>query len=280
MFRKAGAFYDRFSGGTGDAAVRPENRKTVGTQKQKKDLEEDSEHIEIAGENDWATAQMGKEASRIGRKKEGERRHTADETAMPELIDARRRLREMGEVIDSQRSFIEKQAAEIMRREKEKGSLQADLRDVQARYQEAFALLGKELQGAHTTSMSSKADSVTSKEVVEMVSNLNSEILQTATFIAHSFHFDTHRPAMTDLRKQAYDRVKVDSGEDMAGLLVSVRHYEDPLLFQIAIQSSLAWYCKKIISTWYFGNADAGNSLLADIYEGAQNQGMCEYMST
>jgi hypothetical protein len=107
-----------------------------------------------------------------------------------------------------------------------------------------------ELKGAQA--FLTTADSLSGAEVTTMVEGLNSEIFQTAAFIADSFEFEPMQAHSGAVPDTAHKKVAGWIGAKTLHLLTSTRHSEDPMLIQIAVQSCLARYSKDIIGTWCF----------------------------
>jgi hypothetical protein len=157
-------------------------------------------------------------------------------------------------------------------RDKDIKTVQAELHRLRAQYDRTRTLLEtrtSELKGAQT--FLTKADSLSGAEVTTMVEGLNSEILQTAAFIADSFEFEliqAHSGAVLDAANEAITNC---IGANTLHLLTSTRHTEDPMLIQIAVQSCLVRYSKDIITTWCFNMIP--EQFLVEVYERMRQSG-------
>ncbi|TFK45168.1 hypothetical protein BDQ12DRAFT_674251 [Crucibulum laeve] len=126
-----------------------------------------------------------------------------------------------------------------------------------------------ELKGAEA--FLTKADSLSGAEVISLVEALNSEILQTAAFMAESFQFEEKNSITSNLgemskdTKEAYAAAEEILGTRMVELLRLSEHHEDPMLVQIAFQASIAAYAHWIIASWYFEDPE-DEHLLSEIY--------------
>jgi hypothetical protein len=155
--------------------------------------------------------------------------------------------------------------------EKENKIIQTELQVFQTQYARTLALLEirtTELKGAQT--FLTTADSLSGAEVTSMVEGLNSEILQTAAFIADEFEFEAVKPSPTG-ELEAHERVKKFIGVNILHLLTSKRHFEDPMLIQIAVQSCLARYANDMIETWCFNMIPQES--LVKVYERMRQSG-------
>src|ERR1700728_2466595 len=87
-----------------------------------------------------------------------------------------------------------------------------------------------------------REDEFSGKDVMEKVQGLNNEILQTAAYVADSIAIGQSRNAEepgTDELQNAFQGASALLGKEMAKLLKSTRHGDDPLLLEISIQSCL-----------------------------------------
>lgn len=157
-------------------------------------------------------------------------------------------------------------------REKDIKIIQTQLDGLRAQYAGMQALLEtrtSELKGAQT--FLTTADSLSGAEVTTMVEGLNSEILQTAAFIADSFEFEPMKAHQGGALDAAHKTVQDWIGAKTLHLLTSTRHSEDPMLIQIAVQSCLVRYSKDIITTWCFSMIS--ERFLLQVYERMRQTG-------
>jgi hypothetical protein len=109
-----------------------------------------------------------------------------------------------------------------------------------------------ELKGAQT--FLTTVDSHSGNDVIGMVERLNTEIFQTAAFMADSFgddYISDSQDASEDVM-ELLEWAKSMFGDKMVQLLRSSDHNEDPILIQNALQASMVnWSCQ-VISSWCF----------------------------
>jgi len=183
-----------------------------------------------------------------------------------ELKDLRIDVHDLENQLARFKSFGRGLEDRLQSREKDIKTVQAELHGLRAQYDRTRALLEtrtSELKGAQT--FLTKADSLSGAEVTTMVEGLNSEILQTAAFIADSFEFEAtqaHSGAVLDAANKA---IKNCIGANTLHLLTSTRHTEDPMLIQIAVQSCLVRYSKDIITSWCFNMIP--EHFIGEVYE-------------
>ena len=163
--------------------------------------------------------------------------------------------------------------AKLQHQNQEAKNMQTELDQVKSEHTHTLALLEictQELKGAQ--SFSTKADGLSGAEVISMIEGLNSEILQTAAFIADSFAFGNARTE-EEKQKAAYGRVKDLLGDKMTKNLTTVRHSDDPMLVQIALQSCFIWCSKHVIETWFFEKDRWSHQLLSSVYDKVRQAG-------
>jgi len=131
-----------------------------------------------------------------------------------------------------------------------------------------------ELAGAQA--FLNKADQLPGAEVIAMVEALNSEIMQTAAFLAESFEFeekskegdiDIEEDEEREEYEECYLRATEVVGSRMVELLKSANHKQDPVIVQMAFQSGMSEYSRWMTSCWYFEHPD-DEEWLTDIYDG------------
>jgi hypothetical protein len=106
-----------------------------------------------------------------------------------------------------------------------------------------------ELKGAQ--SFLTTADSLSEAEVSSMVDALNAEIFQAAASMADSFEFEIVKgdagEALTTTRRKTEEVL----GPRMLKLLSSLRHREDLLVVQIALQAWVTKFGRQVITVWH-----------------------------
>ena len=181
-----------------------------------------------------------------------------------DLQDNIARMKHQSQTLDQQ----------LQRQDQDAKMKQTELDQVQSQYSQTQALLGvrtQELKGAQ--SFLTKADSLSGAEVTSMVEGLNSEILQTAAFVADSFEFSKGKAIAQHEQDAAYSRVTHCMGDGMSHILTSIQHSEDPMLVQIALQSCIVWCSKHIVETWCFNGDPRSPHLLRSIYDRVRQSG-------
>lgn len=148
-----------------------------------------------------------------------------------------------------------------------------EFQQIEAQHLHTLALLEtrtSELKGTQT--FLTKADSLSGAEVTTMMDGLNADILEMAAFMADSFQFEKVREVRGE-QKAACERVRESLGARMPNLLISIRHKDDPMLIQIALQSCLAWYCTRIIRAWCIDTHNQMSDILIRVYEDVRRIG-------
>jgi len=177
-------------------------------------------------------------------------------------------LRESLAQFQSNRHALEQK---LQRQEQDTKILQTESHELQAQHARTLTLLETrtlELKGAQA--FLTKSDSLSGAEVTLMVEGLNSEILQTAAFVADSFEFSGTQTYWGSEQNEAYKRVEHMLGQKMAMILTSVRHSEDPMMIQIALQSCLV-YCSAMIGrAWCF---EKSHEILERVYANIRQAG-------
>jgi hypothetical protein len=130
-----------------------------------------------------------------------------------------------------------------------------------------------ELKGAQ--SFLTTADSLSGAEVSSMVEGLNAEILQAAAFMVDSFTFGRVGTTPGKVSTTARTRMESILGPTVLRLLGSVRHCEDPLVVQIALQACMANFGKWAIAAWHL-DISQDQSILGNIYSQMREAGMSQ----
>jgi hypothetical protein len=121
-----------------------------------------------------------------------------------------------------------------------------------------------ELKGAQ--SFLTTADTSSGADVISMLQRLNSEILQSAAYMAESM-VDAFPFQLGGLRDEdACEVVRRSLGPLLAHYLATKKHKNDPLLIQIAFQTSFVHILKYVIGSWTLSSDDA-NDIYTNTYE-------------
>ncbi|KAJ7852365.1 hypothetical protein B0H14DRAFT_2760041 [Mycena olivaceomarginata] len=155
-------------------------------------------------------------------------------------VEARELIAEKTRLETEQRDVLEELAAKT-----------ADLADAQTR-----------LQGE---------DRLTDQAVLVLVQALNTEIRETAAFLADSFEFEEKNPdAATELDSEEMDEVHERAteilGHGLVDILRSSDHHDDPALVRLAFQCGMIEYARWMSASWFFEDPE-DEQLLADIYQ-------------
>jgi hypothetical protein len=130
-----------------------------------------------------------------------------------------------------------------------------------------------ELQG--TQAFLNKADSIAGDDVIKMVERLNAEVFQTATFVADSFEFQNRGANDEDSADILAASAVITEflGDRMVHLLQSLNHADDPMLIQIALQTTALAISEWFIESWYFEDHDKDHflqELYVKIHDGGE----------
>ena len=133
-----------------------------------------------------------------------------------------------------------------------------------------------ELKGAEM--FLTKADLLSNVEVVSLLENLNSEIMQIAASMTEELPIEEKKIDLegkeqeSDEMREAYARAEDTVGPRMAELLKLSEHHEDPILVQLAVQASMTAYTHWIISSWVFETPD-DEHMMSEIYARVREAG-------
>lgn len=161
---------------------------------------------------------------------------------------------------------------QLSRRDTEMRMVTNELTQIKAQHHQTVALLDTrttELKSAEA--FLSKADTMSGADVVRMVEGLNAEILQTAAYVADHFVF-SERGDFTDEVHAAAGRLEELLGPKIVHLLSTIDHGDDPTLLQLASQAATTAYCRWMILSWDFDDANY-DQFLKHIYMTVQQAG-------
>lgn len=157
--------------------------------------------------------------------------------------------------------------------------LAAELHTTKTEHKHATELLEMrtaELKGAEM--FLTKTDLLSNVEVVSLLENLNSEIMQIAASMTEELPIEEKRIDLegkeqeSDEMRDAYARAEDTVGPRMAELLKLSEHHEDPILVQLAVQASMTAYTHWIISSWVFETPE-DEHMLSEIYARVREAG-------
>ena len=121
----------------------------------------------------------------------------------------------------------------------------------------------------------SRLDSWSGAQVLQAVHDLNSEILQFAASAIESCTFvpassSSHQTSPNSRLSQSLNDTSSRLGPTMTRLLHTRNHASDPLLIQLALQSSLALCTARALSSFIIGLPSKSDLLLSQIYSEMQ----------
>ncbi|KAJ7905236.1 hypothetical protein B0H13DRAFT_1881244 [Mycena leptocephala] len=122
-------------------------------------------------------------------------------------------------------------------------------------------------------------DRLTDQAVLVLVHALNTEIKETAGFLADSFEFEKKKdgagqPEDVEEMAEVYERATEILGHELVNILRASDHHHDPALVRLAFQGGMVEYARWMSASWFFEDPE-DEQLLADIYQhvrAAQNQ--------
>ncbi|KAJ7739240.1 hypothetical protein DFH07DRAFT_752244 [Mycena maculata] len=113
-------------------------------------------------------------------------------------------------------------------------------------------------------------DILTDQAVLALVHAFNTEIKDTAAFLADAFEFEekTSADAPEDSEEMAeiYERATEILGHALVDLLRAADHHTDPGLVRLAFQGGIIEYARWMSGSWFFEDPE-DEQLLADIYQ-------------
>jgi len=111
---------------------------------------------------------------------------------------------------------------------------------------------GKELKGAQV--FLTKADTLSTTDVVQKVNALNEEIFQAAALLGEMLQNTERTDRTQEQVTVAFEKAKWMLGEHMAAILaaesVNLRTDLNPLLVQVVLQIAITTWCRFVVSSW------------------------------
>ena len=152
----------------------------------------------------------------------------------------------------------------------ENRSMMDDLQDVKAQLADAKSLLeakDKELKGAQV--FLTKADTLSTTDVVQKVNALNEEIFQAAALLGEMLRNRERTDRTQEHVTVAFEKARWILGFHLASILaaesVNVRTDLNPLLAQVVLQIAITTWCKFVVSSWKPSDGTVAD-FLATIY--------------
>ncbi|KAJ7502666.1 hypothetical protein B0H11DRAFT_1989551 [Mycena galericulata] len=114
-------------------------------------------------------------------------------------------------------------------------------------------------------------DLLTDQAVVALVHAFNTEIKDTAAFLADSFEFEEKKdgevvPEDTEEMAEVYERATEILGHELVDILRTTDHHHNLALVRLAFQGGMVEYARWMSASWFFEDPE-DEQLLADIYQ-------------
>ncbi|KAJ7604466.1 hypothetical protein FB45DRAFT_956762 [Roridomyces roridus] len=193
-----------------------------------------------------------------------------------EVQELRRRLREAEENLADAGDRALVLESDLKKRSEESRELTAEKVRVEAAHAEAVGLLEArsielaEAQAALQARAEEERDSLTDQAVLALVHAFNTEIKETAAFLADSFEFEEKKmeavPPPSSEMAEVHDRATEILGPALVDLLLSTDHHSDSAIVRIAFQGGIVEYARWMSGAWFFEDPE-DEQLLADIYQ-------------
>lgn len=183
------------------------------------------------------------------------------------LRDAERELAESGEKKRELETALEQRAGESR-------DLLADKSRLETEHTETLGLLAaKSADLADAQAKLGVEDRLTDQAVLVLVQALNTEIKDTAEFLADSFEFEKKKDEggaelVGDAAEmtEVYERATEILGHELVDILRTSDHHRNPALVRLAFQGGMVEYARWMSSSWFFEDPE-DEQLLADIYQ-------------
>ena len=124
---------------------------------------------------------------------------------------------------------------------------------------------GKELKGAQV--FLTKADTLSTTDVVQKVNALNEEIFQAAALLGEMLRNTERTDRTQEQVTVAFEKARWMLGEQMASILaaesVNLRTDLNPLLVQVVLQIAITSWCKFVVSSWKPSDSTVADFLAA-----------------
>ncbi|KAJ7664220.1 hypothetical protein B0H17DRAFT_952221 [Mycena rosella] len=116
-------------------------------------------------------------------------------------------------------------------------------------------------------------DRLTDQAVLALIRAFNTEIKETAAFLADAFEFEkkdgAEAPSDLDTAEElgeVHERTTEILGPELVALLRTTDHHGDPALVRLAFQGGMVEYARWMSASWFFEDPE-DEQLLADIYQ-------------
>jgi len=172
-----------------------------------------------------------------------------------ELAGMKNRFKELEIALENSHRQYQTLVGQFQRQSKDMKAVTDEAQRLKFQHSQALDLLKtrtSELRGAQA--FLTKADSLSGADVIAMVEGLNTEVSQTAAFMADSFEFQKPQSGEEERQhaQEAHARASEILGERTTHLLKWSDHTDDPMLIQIAFQSTMLGFSEWLMESWYF----------------------------
>ena len=124
---------------------------------------------------------------------------------------------------------------------------------------------GKELKGAQV--FLTKADTLSTTDVVQKVNALNEEIFQAAALLGEMLQNTERTDRTQEQIAEAFEKARWMLGDQMANILAAesqnVRTDLNPLLVQVVLQIAITTWCRFVVSSWKPSDSTVADFLAA-----------------
>jgi hypothetical protein len=156
---------------------------------------------------------------------------------------------------NAQTEELQKSQHQVHRLLDDNRSLTHELEAVKVQLADAKTLSevrGKELKGAQV--FLTKADTLSTTDVVQKVNALNEEIFQAAALLGEMLQNSERKDRTQEQITVAFEKARWMLGEQMASVLAvessNIRTDLNPLLVQVVLQIAITTWCKFVVSSW------------------------------
>jgi hypothetical protein len=148
-------------------------------------------------------------------------------------------------------------------------SLTPEIEAVKAQLVDAKSLLEakcKELKDAQVF-LATRADTLSTTDVVQKVNALNEEIFQAAALLGEMLQNSERKDRTQEQITEAFEKARWMLGEQMASILAvessNIRTDLNPLLVQVVLQIAITTWCRFVVSSWKPSDSTVADFLAA-----------------
>jgi myosin heavy subunit len=247
------------------------------------DVITDQQHAHLRSELDRLRQELDEKREELasllrekdGLKEDAKARENYTTETQQELVGARKLLDELTEALEELRTQKRIQDERVQTLSQDIEHVSQELHQEKTHHNDTrAALLDTRTLGSSSFPPHAHSDSLSGDEVVIMLEELNTEILQTAADLADAFDFGIGHAMESENMKEARERATTVVGDRTMSLLRTTAHNEDPTIIQIALQACFVVYCEWIIGTWHQSHSHSdAELLLQSLYESVREGG-------